>query len=752
MSAATETAKPARLALRLSGELSDTELENVAGGLALRGPAFDADEPGLEALAVDPPAPAGDVTETATAAGEVVVALAGAGSGAASSDALASRMTGIAASISVESKDEPDDGSYEASMDAVARQAPEFQNTGRTEVLLGTTTENGTTRSVAGITLGASEISDAGNGVTMTTKYTVAAIAQAYVSQTSAGAGAMVGTGVSASFDLGRGVTFEASAETVAKAGVGAGIVGNNLVVEGGVSAAASATAEISAVSEALDDTGTTARGDTSVSAGAQAVASGEGSIGANGISGDYGANAGLYVKADGEASLGNAAAGMTIGGGAITPGSVSAGISGGATIDDGKLTLSFGSEFAFLLGGVSVSFSLDLQLLDGTDTVGTAEEISAVEQEALDRARVYDQSLTEEWRRTLTEDAVAAGREVAESAGRVSEALVAIERYDDGVKTAAASFAETQAKIDLVRETLANETDPARRAEVLAMLDRDEADLKTRVTLWEEKMSSPEEAARRETMFGDFRAAQGKLDVLQGFADGVNERLKVANSMTYMQFQTILEATAKVVQERLDTARQGLEIEKVAAADVAEEMRREQQTIVEDRSRVAEMTKGETDGVNRALIERDIDQRQAKYDDRAEMVARTTDERVSKAAADVVQAQQQLTAANEYAEKHQPLASAALSREYTITLAGDLQKRYESLPEAASDAERRALLGALEGAKLAQTLASDNADRINGFVIQNGQTMTLLEKELERLKVEVRVPGLLSEIGRLFD
>lgn len=752
MSTATETAKPARLALRLSGELSDTELENVSGGLAVRGPASDADEPGLEALAVDPPAPAGDVAETATAAADAVVAIAGAGSGAASTDALASRMTGIAASISVESKDEPEDGKYEGSTDAVARHAPEFQNTGRTEVLLGTTTENGTTRSVAGITLGATEISDAGNGVTMTTKYTVAAIAQAYVTQTSAGAGAMVGSGVSASFDLGRGVTFESSAETVAKAGVGAGIVGSNLVVEGGVSAEVSATAAISAVSEALDDTGTTARGDTSVSAGATAVASGEGSIGANGISGDYGAGVGFYAKAEGEAELGNAAAGMTIGGGAITPGSVAAGISGGATVEDGKLTLSFGSEFAFLVGGVSVSFSLDLQLIDGTDTVGTAEEISAVEQEALARARLYDQSLTEEWRRTLTEDAAAADREVAQTSGRVSEALVAIEQYDEGVKTAVASFAETQARIDLGRETWGNEPDPVKRAEVLAMLEQDEADLRARVAQWEERMSAPEEAARRETMFGDLQAAQGKLDVLQGFADGVRERLKVANSMTYMQFQNVLDAAAAVAQERFDATRQVLEDERVAAVGAAEELGQEQQAISEERTRRLEATKGEADGVNRALIERDIDQRQAQYDDQAEKVTQATAERVDKAAVEFVRAEQELTAVTEYARKHEPLASAALVRDYTINLADDLQKRYESLPDSASDAERRALAGALEGARLAQTLASDNADRINDFMADYGGTMVLLQKELERLRIEVRVPGLFSEIGRLFD
>lgn len=746
MSTAMKTAKPTHLALQVSGELSEKDLEGVSGGLSVAGFMTGTDEHGPEALGADPLAAVGDVADTAMAAANTVVALTEVGSVAAPGDTLASRPAGASAGISVESKDETEED-YEGNLEAVSRHAPEFENTGRTQILLGVTTDNGRTTAVAGFTAGASEVSDAGNGVTMTTKYTVAAIAQAYHTSTSAGAGAMVGTGVSASFALGQGVTFDASAQTVAKAGIGGGIVGNNLVIDGGVSATVSAIAEIAAESETLDDAGTTARGETSWSAGAQAVASGEGSIGANGVSGDYGASVGAYVKADGEAELGNDSAAMTIGGGVITPGSVSAGISGGATVEDGKLTLSFGSEFAFLFGGVSVSFSLDIQLIDGTKTVGTAEEISEKEQEALDHARGYDQALTAEWRATLTADANAADKEVDAAALQVSQARVAIEQYDEGVKTKIAWFNETQARIDQGREALANQSDPAKRAEELATLDKDEADLEQRVALFEERMSSPAEAARRQTMFDDFRAAQSRLDVVQGFADGVHKQLDVANSMTYMQFQTVFSTMAQVAQVQFDAAKEVAELARLQATEELTVCEREQTTITERLANVDALTKGMLDTEKSIWIEDNITRPQANID----RTIAELNNRVETSNSDLNRASEKLSQINNYIDKYHPLGSAATNQVFTSNLAGDLQKSYDSLPQSASDGDRRALFGALEGAKAIEQLARDNVDRIIDFQSTHDAKLVVLNKELDILRTEVTVPGLFSEIARLF-
>lgn len=690
MSSSAKIGEPAFGIKQSPGELSDEDLDGVSGGLSILGKLSDADDASPESL------------------GAV-------GGGFESPDET----------------NQPDQ--YEGSMESVARHAPEFENTGKTEILLGVVTQDGTTKALAGFTAGDTEISDAGNGVTMTAKYTVAAIAQAYYTQTSAGAGAMAGTGASVGFDLGRGVTFEASGEAAAKAGVGAGVVGNNLVVEGGVSAEASATAEISAQSEALDDAGTTARGETSVSAGVQAVAGAEGSIGANGISGDYGAGVGFYAKAEGEAEVGNDAAALTVGGGVITPGSVSAGISGGAVIEDGKLTLSFGSEFAFVIGGVSISFSLDIQLFDGTKTVGSAEEISAKEREIFDRVSVYDTAITETWRGSLREDAAAADREVGHAAGLVSQALAAVNGYDAGVRDAVADFAETRARIDEGRETFATVSDPVKRAEALTMLDRDEADLNKRIALWEEKMSSPAETEKRETLFADLKEAQSKLDVMQGFAAGVHERLKVAESMTFMQFRTTLETMEKVAEDRLNEAREIEAAEKRGAAEVIERVEENRKAVLSDQSG-------------------DLNQRQALHDDWAGKVTQESIERVENASRGVADAQQKLAAFHEYKEKYEPEKSAWTTQEYTKNLAGDLQKRYDNLPDSASDADRRAVQGALEGAKLAERLAGDNVGRFKEHMNSHHDHVILMNKELDVLRTEVKVPGLFDEIARAFD
>lgn len=688
MSSVTRTAKPASLALQLPGELSDEQLDGVSGGLSIAPEKFEAGQ-----------YDSGDISPDAVGAGAVesVIVVESNADATVSADIAVARVASIG--VTVESKDEP--GEYEGSVDAVARHAPEFENTGETGILLGTTTQDGTTTVTAGFTIGETEVSDAGSGVTLTTKYTVAAIAQAYTTQTSAGAGVMAGFGGSASFDLGKGVTFEASGEAVAKAGVGAGIVGNNLVIEGGVSATASVTAEIAAQSEALDEAGTTVRGDTSATAGVEAVASAEGLIGANGVSGDYGASVGFYAKADGEAEFGNDAAAMTVGGGVISPGSVSAGVSGGATMEDGKLTLSIGSEFAVGFGGVSLSLSLEIQLFDGTSTVGTTEEINANAAETIEHMRFYDYVLTEQWRQDLRADVVAADKAAAEAAGQVAAALGEIQAYDRDVKATVAGFTAEQESIDLAREKAMGEPDPAMRARLEGEYDSQEARLKHDVAEWEKRMSSPEETNRRETLFGDLRVAQSKLDVVQGFADGAHERLKFANSITFAQLEVLLRDTREAANDQ----------------------------VIETTKEVAE--------AGRRVLE---------FDD-----AENTD-RFNRALEAAATAEKQLTVAQKLVERHDPVLSAMAVHDYTKTLVSDLESRIEALPDSASEVDRRAIMAALDGARIVETLSKDNADRFHEALNNHQDKLNGLNAEWDRLRTEVKNPGLFDEIARLFD
>lgn len=679
-------------------------------------------------------------------------------SGALSDAQLEGVVGGVGASFSVSD----DDDKYEGDADAVADAAPGFENTGKTNVDAWTEVGDDSVSAHAVATAGHTDTVDLGLGVTLTSKYTVSAAAHAFAGADGVGAGATAGAGASVEFDVGRGVTVGAAATGVAQAGGMAGIQNNSLVAEGGV--AATATASVSQNYQSGDlGGGIQVEQGAEIEAGAQAAATGRGMIGAGGVSAEYGANAGFYVKAEGEVEVGGESGSVGVSGGVISPGSVSAGLSGGVTVEDGALKISLGSEFAFVFGGVSLDIEIELQLFDRMAMVGTTDEINKAIQEAADHTAKFDELMTSEWRGNLRQDVRDAEREVRHAAEGVDAAEGAVRQYDDNVKSRVEHFLSAQADIAERREHAAGLADPVKREEMLGLCDKETTSLAKEVEEWKALMDAPEAAAERELLLADLNAAKAKLGIVQEFAEAAQARLEFASGMTYVQACVAVERAREQAENRISDALATLSTAEQEHAHALKDIYHSRDEQLEQlQSKLDDHRAGLAD---KAAIGADVSEARDKVEAVEADMRRVEEEfkvkinnYIEKAADTLGSAGLAMRAAEDARARFNtsiahihPLDSAHEAKGYTQSLLEAQRKQYDELSPTATEAELRVMRANFEGATIIEELAGDNLARlIEGKNIHAEEQAKLLA-EADRLRTWVRHEGFFDALARAF-
>lgn len=680
-------------------------------------------------------------------------------SGALSDAQLEGVVGGVGASFSVS---DDDDEKYEGDADAVADAAPGFENTGKTNVDAWTEVGDDSVSAHAVAIAGHTDTVDLGLGVTLTSKYTVSAAAHAFAGADGVGAGATAGAGASVEFDVGRGVTVGAAATGVAQAGGMAGIQNYSLVAEGGVAAAATASVSQNYQSGDLGG-GVQVEQGAEIEAGAQAAATGRGMIGAGGVSAEYGANAGFYVKAEGEVEVGSESASVGVSGGVISPGSVSAGLSGGVTVEDGALNISLGSEFAFLFGGVSFDIEIELQLFDRMAMVGETDEINKAIQEEIDHTAKFDNLMTSAWRENLRQDVVAAEREVRHAAEGVDAAEGAVRQYDDNVKSRVEHFLAVQADIAERREHAAGLVDPVKREELLGLCDKEATTLAKEVEEWKALMDAPEAVAERALLLADLNAAKDKLGIVREFAVAAEAQLDFANSMTYVQACVAVEMAREQAEFRIKDALATLSTAEQEHAGVLMNIHADYDAEAAPLRVILEERRAGL--ADKEAIGADVSEARGRLEE-AEAEMRRLDERLKTQLNEYVEragetlgaaglavrdAQAAMARLNASLAHIDPQISAKETAIYTRSLLETQQKQYEELSPAATEAERRVMMASLEGAMIIERLAADNEVNMVRIIDMHDFEQRALVAEVDRLRTWVKHEGFFDALVRAF-
>ncbi|KUF08755.1 hypothetical protein [Pseudoponticoccus marisrubri] len=282
--------------------------------------------------------------------------------------------------------------------------------------------------------------------------------------------GAAIGFGLSASIAtemaVGSGVTVSATTETALSAGA-------EIMIDNGIGAelAAEASAAVAWEVSRQTDLGNGASLDSSggVEAFMGAKGEAEGYVGDKGAKFGFDGTAGAEYTAETKQTLEASQLTATGEASVSSSGTVGMAMSAEATYEDGALTLGAGGGVDALLAGAALGGSVSIQFEDKYGTVGSAEEIRAVQSQLahFDSAADLDEDLTETWREELRDQAKfaqhAADR-ATEEVERVAEPLVAFDTAVTGtiddLATREAALAETQGTVDETRAELRAEFD----------------------------------------------------------------------------------------------------------------------------------------------------------------------------------------------------------------------------------------------------------------------------------------------------
>ncbi len=421
----------------------------------------------------------------------------------------------------------PKEASDEANIDSAIGAAPEFEHTGSVQAGGATQVTSYSATASGSASVGHTDEGKLGD-VVVTSKYTIGAQATATAGPTGVSAGVTVGGGVSTTIDAGKGVQVEIATAATGKAGVDIGIENNGLKGSAGAKIGIESTVEQRYESGTFGD-GAKVKQSAYASAEISAEAGVDGKLGLDGTKFKTLNSAGAAYRAGASVEVGNEEASGKVEGGVISPGAFSQGFSGGAGFSDGKLSLEFGGEIAVGIAGVSFNIGFDVQLLDNTHTVGSEEEIKAVEDGLKSIPSVAQAELNRAWLNVLSTASDKADGAVKEAENRLSNAQNVVDNYNKQVEARADDFENKLKDILERKEALQSREASADTAQQLKRVTETENQLRAEIAKWEASMETPEQVKRRESLRTELIIQEKRADLFQDVANALAAREKSA-------------------------------------------------------------------------------------------------------------------------------------------------------------------------------------------------------------------------------
>ncbi|WP_395828469.1 hypothetical protein [Elstera sp.] len=649
----------------------------------------------------------------------------------------------------------PKEESKEADIGDAIDAAPQFEHTGETAAGASAGVSKGTATASAGASAGHTEQGNLGD-VIVTNKYTISAQAGATASATGAGAGATVGAGMSTTLDVGKGVEIEIATQATAKAGVAVGVENATLKGTAGVQAGIETGVEQRYESGQFGD-GAKVKQSSYAKAEITAEAGAEGTIGAEGVKYKTMNGVGAAYRAGADVEVGNETASSKVEAGIISPGAFTQGMSGGAGYDSGKLSLEIGGEVAIGIAGFSFNVGLDLQLFDDTHTVGSEEEIKAVEAQLASIAAQTGPQLTNAWHKGLAEDATAATHQANHAQQDLDQIKQRVNDYNANVEKRADDLEDKLSDILERKQTLsalpANQADPRE----VQRLGEKEAQIRQEIDRFEDRMEGADEVRQREKLQHELIVKEKKADLFQDVAEAIQNRMEFVKNTDFTKAALAAQLNLHRAEQAAHGAAHEYQEEKKGVDNRVRDAEFTEQKISEDLQRLTQDRQKISQEYSGADLQKrleHLDERENHLERKLSEVAHISEkltDRLEKFEERNTTAQAELALVKEQATRLHPIwsleADVAKAREMTE----EIKKTIETTKDA-TRLERDLMMVSLEAAQLFERLLFDNAQQLKNMTASFDIMTAHLQAEHARLTEVVTDKGVLTQVGDAFE